>query len=186
MDWLWGSLIGVVSTLLGTFLGWLLSKPKNGKVSIILNEPICPYINRYLNGVINSKKGKLYSIDLRMNLIFYNSSDNVKLVRNIRALFFDANGKLLFKYPLKNLDDTTTLIGSIHIPKGIDSINIAPRFGELFRCEVTLYDELLESKNLVSKICIAYDDEKSKVMKQEMQLIDLKSIEMDIADDEKE
>lgn len=176
MEWLWGSLIGVGATLLGTVVGWFLSKPKNKNIKVILNTPSKLSPQTMFSGSGSDRKGHLTGISLYMDLVFYNPSDSVKLMRNIRTEFFDDKKAFLFSVDIKNLENTTTILPGINLPKEIDAINIGPHVGDLYKCSVALFREDLKKKDLISGVFIVFDDENNKAIKHKIPLPDFKGV----------
>lgn len=178
MSWLWGALIGAGGTLLGTFFGWLLSKPKNKKINVILNKPICLFEERSGPGTSSLKQNSLVLLRLNMELVFYNPSDNMKLMRNTRVTFYAPKRKKLFSLRVFSLLDMTTFSGSLKNQRSINAINIPPHAGELIKCEVALDEERFKVKDTIVKAYLVFDDEKDKTVSQPIILPDLKSIKL--------
>jgi len=178
LSWLWGSLIGVFATLLGTFFGWLLSKPKNKNIRILLNRPMQIVENRAWMSTNEDAKGQLIQLELLADFIFYNPSDNIKMMRNIRLSFYDNSKKELFTKNVSDLENCTTIADTIRIPNGIDAINIAPKVGELYKCNVTLYKNEFSHKDSISKILLVFDDENDKRRTQQIAMPKIKDIQI--------
>ena len=99
-------IIGVIGTLLGTVLGWLLSNlSQRGKLNIYSMWRDEFQHNDNLGGMVNSQskeEAKLYMYHFTLNL--YNSSGEPQIMRKIEITFFHDKEELFRETPE---DDST-------------------------------------------------------------------------------
>lgn len=91
------AIIGIIGTLAGTFLGWLLNNlSKKGKLIISLNKwiDIFEYNNTGFMVESSSKEQTEY-YGYKTSIDIYNSSDEVKIMRCLSIQF--RNGKTILK-----------------------------------------------------------------------------------------
>lgn len=163
LTWLWASLFGAVATMLGTFLGWFLGKPKDKRLDIQISKLVEPIESRngaglYCGGL---KEGELESIRFGVNLVFYNSSGKIKVVRNLRVEFYHNKHQLLFCCPLLDLGQVKNA-GSFIWAEDVPAMNVVPGYADLFKGEYFLHHAELQKKDEIDKSFLAYDDEKMK------------------------
>lgn len=118
---LYCAIIGVIGTLFGTVLGWLLnSVSKKGKLNI--------YVYSWEDEFMYNCKGRLTKSSseeqtehygYKLSLDLYNSSGETKIMRNIRIVFVQSKDKMLVNIPK---DETTKRIGQISTH--YDDINV--------------------------------------------------------------
>jgi len=155
------AIIGVCGTLLGTILGWFLSKVKLGKIRKSVSEiEKIDYGRHHSPPTIYDVKGKLYYYAFGFTLSLYNTSDKNKTLRDFQFVFCN-KGKELFRQKLneKNRyntwrEDPEPLADVINI-EGFSGMDIS---GFVVAYEV---DKLFETTNCY----IAYKDEKFKTKK---------------------
>ena len=91
MDGIVTAIIGVVGTLLGTILGWLLSVLSNkGKVSVYLSSWTETFRHKDKEGfMINSaSESQAEYFEYECSLDIYNSSSDTKILRDIKIVFY--------------------------------------------------------------------------------------------------
>jgi hypothetical protein len=163
LTWLWASLIGVGATMLGTFLGWFLGKPKDRRLYIQVSKIVEPVETRngreFFGGGL--KDGELESLRLGLDLVFYNSSDKIKVVRNLRIEFHNDKRQLLFSCPLLDLGRAKNVNGFV-FADDVEAFNVTPGYADLFKGEYFLSHTDLQKKDEVSMYFLAYEDEKMK------------------------
>ena len=177
LTWLWTSLVGVGATILGTFLGWFLGKPKNKPLSIQVASFAEPVESRNGEGFYGGalKDGELDSISFRVNFVFYNPSDRIKVIRNIRIEFFNNKHQLLFSCLLLDLDKPQK-IGGFAFAGEVPAMNVLPGYAVIFKGEYFINHEDLQKKDEIDKCILAYDDEKMKKQALSLRTFDFKSI----------
>ena len=164
LSWLWGSLIGVGGTLLGTLFGWLLARKSHKKLDVrvlkIRNQEFIYKQEHY-----SDETEKLDCLEIKLDLLFYNPSDVTKMIDDITFETFDKKNKPLFSVHLNDIENRQVIVGSIAFPQNIDLENIPPHFGVKYFVEFFIGFEELKKKDLIKKAYIAYMDEKGKRIK---------------------
>ena len=164
LSWLWGSLVGVGGTLLGTFFGWLLTRKSRKKLDVrvlkIRNQEFIYKQEHY-----SDETEKLDYLGIKLDLLFYNPSDVTKMIDDITFEAFDKKNKLLFRRHLNDIENRQVIAGSIIFPQNIALENIPPHFGVKYFVEFYIDSEELKKKSLIKKTYISYIDEKGKRIK---------------------
>ena len=101
------AIIGVIGTLLGTVLGWVLNNLSNsGKINVYVSSWTDRLRGADSYGVVrqclNKEDVEYYSYQVELDI--YNSSGNTKIMRNIRIVFTDGYNELYISIP----DDEST------------------------------------------------------------------------------
>ncbi len=166
MSEIWSAAIGIVGTILGTVLGWLLNNISNrGKLNVYISlwtdmfehYDDCGYLVRSFS----KEQTEHYSYKLIIDL--YNSSAEPKIMRNIKVVF--SNGVKLLKTSTP-YDDSTKQVGnnftSVHFDK-IIPLNIIPKSV----LTINLHDEWNDNGSLnfiweTDSIYLQYTDENNK------------------------
>ena len=161
------ALVGVLGTLAGTFLGWMLNNlSQSGKLNI--------YVASFQDEFKYNKKGIMvssssieqtqrYAYSLILDL--YNSSGETKIMRNLTVVFSDGKTDLFKSIPLD--DNTLSYSGSWRCYDAISPINIPPKSIiqlNLHDSVWTLYERLDFIWN-TKKVYMTYTDEKNKLRK---------------------
>jgi hypothetical protein len=177
LTWLWTSLVGVGATILGTFLGWFLGKPKNKQLDIQVSNFVEPIESRNGEGLScgSLKDGELDSIRLGVNLVFYNPSDKIKVIRDLRIEFFNGKRVFLFSSPLLDMGQAKNFHGLI-IAEDVPAMNVLPGYAVLFKGEYFVRHDDLQKKDEIDKCFLAYNDEKMKKRVYNLGTFNFKSI----------
>ncbi|MCI1735123.1 MAG: hypothetical protein LKM30_05240 [Bacilli bacterium] len=163
LTWLWTSLVGVGATILGTFLGWFLGKPKNKRLDIKVSNFVEPIESRNGEGLFcdGLKDGELDSIRLGVNLVFYNPSDKIKVIRDLRIEFYNSKRVILFSCPVLDMGQAKNLHGLI-IADDVPAMNVLPGYAVLFKGEYFINHDNLQKKDEIDNCLLVYNDEKMK------------------------
>lgn len=158
------SMIGVIGTLLGTILGWVLnSLSQKGKTSIFVNKwkQSFKYNNSgFIEECPIKDKVEFYSYDLQLDI--YNSSGKNEIIRDVRIMFFN-NDQLLFSNRPKD-DSTRRVNGHMTFYEELESFNIPPN------CIIPIHlrggfnksEECFDSLWEANKILLTYKNSKNK------------------------
>lgn len=161
------AIIGVIGTLAGTILGWLLNNiSQSGKLSI--------YVSSFTDSFKHNKSGymvvsssveqtRYYSYKLILDL--YNSSGSTKIMRNITVVFSDGKKDLLRSVP--HDDNTRRSSGPAWFYDEIGPVNIPPKsIIQLSLHRGTWHnDGGLDFIWKTKKVYLTYMDEKNRLKK---------------------
>lgn len=123
---IWLAIIGVMGTLLGTILGWLLnSLSSKGNLSIYLTHWTHTF-NFFGDGLKGlEKKDRVKYFNFIITLDIYNSSDSTKILRNIKIEFKRFN-ELIYTITPKNNKTERYSAASYHYDS-VEPINVPPK-----------------------------------------------------------
>ncbi len=161
------ALIGVGATIAGTILGWALNNISNkGKLNFYIKSwkksfKYCE--EHFLYDSPSAEKTQCYVYCLSIEI--YNSSNNTKIMRDIKLSFYDKKNELIYDIPL---DTDTEILCSpkAHYDK-VGPINISAKKIKT----LNLHNEIYNKKGLPSyiwntkNIYLVYINEKSKKKK---------------------
>ena len=165
MDGIVTAIIGVVGTLLGTILGWLLSVLSNkGKVSVYLSSWTETFRHKDKEGfMINSaSESQAEYFEYECSLDIYNSSSDTKILRDIKIVFCEGKDILFESVP----DDKKTKrsASARTIFDNVTAQNIPPK--SVINVEllsgVWIKEAQLERIFYADSVYFEYLDEKSK------------------------
>ena len=130
------AIIGVVGTLLGTTLGWVLSEIKIGRLSfrIIANEKL-DYENAF------GKKSELVGLSLNILVSVQNTRDSILVIRN-PMLTLKSRNKIVGKIKLLNLEDLRSVDGVFRYHADFDAINILGQEAIDLKCTAYINKDL--------------------------------------------
>lgn len=161
------AIIGVVATILGTVLGWILNNLSNkGK--------LCFYIKQWSDKFECNKAGEMTQCDsiddaecysFKLNMDVYNSSAVTKIMRNIQVVF--ANGKNTIRAVIPKDSATRNLIARTNHYDDVEPINISPK--KVFNIELCNWkwdkDKSIRDYLNTTNVYIQYTDEKNRTKK---------------------
>ena len=169
------ALIGVGATIAGTILGWILNALSNSgslKVFVSFWEDSFKHLSSFGVMVPCVNRAEVQNFFYKVSLDLYNSSGNIKIMRNIRIVFSDGKHDIKIETPL---DDATKRssppmvfydkVGPINIPpKTVINImfhgGASNQNGEL--------DFIWKSK----KVYLLYTDEKNRLRREVLKVED--------------
>lgn len=157
------AIIGIVGTILGTVVGWLLnSLSKSGKLKVYIsewNDTFQYNKDGYMTPSSNIEQTGYYHYDLIIDL--YNSSADTKIMRSLEVVFM--NGK----YPTKiNVPkDDATKISAQHFTSyyDVEPINIPPKTVLKYKLINGFHREELNFIWETTRIVLRYTDEKCNI-----------------------
>ncbi len=165
------ALIGVSATLAGTILGWMLNNLSNrGKLNIYVStwEDSFTHENSIGGMVPCSNREEVQNYGYKVSFDLYNSSGNIKIMRNVQIVFSDGK-KDIEKHTPKD-DASKRYSHSMIFYDKVEPINIPPKtvikldlHGGAWNKDGEM-DFIWKSK----KIYLAYTDEKGKIRKKEI------------------
>jgi hypothetical protein len=167
-SWRRGDDIGYIFWL----VSWQAKRQTTGHSSF---EIYGAYRVRNEGSFYREKDGELESIRFDVNLVFYNPSDKIKVVRNLRVEFYNDKRQLLFSCSLRDWARAKNVNG-LNIPEDVLAMNVGPGYAELFKGDYFLNHDNLQKKDEIDKCFLAYDDEKMKKRLANFQSFDFKSI----------
>lgn len=154
------ALIGVVGTLAGTILGWILNNTsRRGKLLFFTSkwdESFEFNDTGIMTGAREYDKVEAYSYFLALDI--YNSSSDTKVMRSLRMEFLK-EGAVVVSSELTDADNSGSfshrLMEALNIPpKSVVSIHMR---GGFLHSELGSFDEINDS----GKVRLAYKDEKN-------------------------
>ena len=152
------AIIGVVGTLLGTILGWLLARWNIGKlyISLDINDEKFYRLGK-LGDVSPTSKGELYSVEFSFVIHLYNSFPINRAIRECELVFIDFQGKQLKRMAI---DDKATRRYAAHATwyDSIGVVNISGYESKDIDAAVFLQD--LDLLYKIAKIEFHYKNEK--------------------------
>ena len=149
--WLWRSLIGIGGTLLGTFLGWLLSKRSNKSLK-------CSIKTDNYEALYDHPLGEPYDFEMLdcviyyLDLFLFNPSDLTKTIRSVSFEAYGSHKKPLIQSAMQIFEN-----GKI-----LKMGNILPHHGIVYSARGSLYPWGLNKKDDIKKMYIVYLDENNK------------------------
>lgn len=163
------AIIGVMGTLLGTILGWVLSKIKVGRITINFShiESSCEYKDK------NKETEPLAWYQEKFRISLYNSASEPKIIRDLCVIFKDENNNTLLS--IKAQDDATTRIyGGAIISDEINLVNIDAKKG--LDIEALYFTRDVAILRKARKAELHYKTEKMKAKKKIMWSFDYSKI----------
>lgn len=161
------AIIGVIGTLAGTFLGWLLnSLSQKGKLNAYISSFEDSFKHNEIGCMVPSKskeQSESYSYTLILDL--YNASDKTKILRDITVVFSDGKHELYKSIPYD--DRTERSSGPLRHYDKICPINVLPK--NVIRLElhngIWLKEKKFDFIWDTQKIYLTYIDEKNNLKK---------------------
>ena len=161
------AIVGVVGTLAGTFLGWLLNHlSQRGKIHIYVTSFMDEFkYNKIGCMVPSSSIAQTESYRYKLVLDLYNSSGETKILRNLTIVFSDGKTDLFKSTP--NDDSTGRPSGPIWFYDEIAPINIPPKSITQLNLHngASHQNDGLDFIWKTKKIYMTYTNEKNKLCK---------------------
>ncbi len=158
------AVLGIVGTLAGTVLGWVLnSLSQKGKLKVFVKKWEEVYQKPDKHGSFekcNSNEAKYYHYNLSLDI--YNSSRETRIMRNIQVVFMDRKSLLFSSVPM---DDATKRYSHplVHYD-AISVVNISAKTVVAIDMHAGFNnsDEEWERLSKANRIVLIYKDEKNK------------------------
>lgn len=159
------AILGIIGTILGTVVGWLLNNiSRIGKLNVLISgwKDTFQYNNQgYMTPSSTIEQTEYYSYELETDL--YNSSADTKIMRNVEIVFMDGKHSIKTSVP----SDDATKIFRQHFTSyyDVEPINIPPKtvlkykLVNGFNNKNDGLDFIWETTNIV----LRYTDEKCKI-----------------------
>ena len=161
------AMVGVIGTLAGTFLGWLLNTlSQRGKINIYVTSFVDEFKHNEIGCMVPSssiEQTESYTYKLLLDL--YNSSGETKILRNLTIIFSDGKTDLFKSVP--NDDNTGRHSGPVWFYDQISPINIPPKS----ILQLNLHNGAWHNNSgldfiwKTKKVYLTYTDEKNKLHK---------------------
>lgn len=158
------ALIGVGGTIVGTLLGWILNSiSQKGKLQIFVSswENNFEYNNKGFM-IPSSSKEQTKSYRFELVLEVYNSSQNAKIMRNIRVVFSNEKKDLRTFIPKDN--STKYNSGLMSVYDDVAPLNISPQTV----LQIKLHDGVWKKNNEMDfiwdakRVYLLYENDKGK------------------------
>ena len=159
------ALIGVIGTLAGTILGWLLNNfSKRGKLNIYVSswEETPQHHSQYGELVPCHKNEQFDHYSYKLLLDIYNNSSETKIMRKIQVVY--SKGRKILFYSIPNDESSTkTSCSSFHIYYKTEPINIPPKSViQLKLCDGMCKEDSLDNLWESNIVYLKYTNEKNK------------------------
>lgn len=167
------TLIGVGTTIAGTILGWALNTWSNhGRLNIFVSDWADNFLYNEMGSMVPcSEFDNVESFQYKVSLNLYNSGGNIKIMRNIQIVFSDGENDIKSDMPFD--DATKKYFRPITSYDKVGVINIPPKSVITLALHNNVWnkndelDFIFKSK----KIYLAYTDEKNKVRRKLLKII---------------
>lgn len=159
------AIIGIIGTLLGTVLGWILNNlSQHGKLNVYVTEweEKFTHIGEYGAFETSRKKEEAKSFSYNFSLDLYNSSGTTKIMRNIKVVLLGNNKELSVDIP----QDIETARSSRYMITydNVEPINVSPKTVETLKLKGYFSDDskTLDFAWLAEKVELRYTNEKNQ------------------------
>ena len=152
------AIIGVLGSLLGVFLGWLLGRKSTKRLQIYIFSDF----NESYFELPNNDNLVVQAITYSFEFLIYNPADIYKLVNNLSFEAYDKKNKLIFSEELTNLENIQNYGKAYGIPTNFKIENIKPKHGVLFKASFSLDRKELLNKDKIAVCYMSYYDEKRR------------------------
>lgn len=164
------AIIGILGTLLGTVLGWILNNFSNkGKLNIYVSSWNDRFQTNQMGVMVETcSKDEIESFHYEVAFDIYNSSGNPKIMRNIKIVFNDGVKDIIGHLDYDEYINTETK----NIYNKVGPLNIPPKAVEKLKLHGNAWardDETNKQKQSFNfiwntkKIYLVYTNEKNKV-----------------------
>lgn len=160
---LWVALIGVGGTIIGSLLGWLLSRKSKRKLDINITE-LKMFDDRYQ---FDREKNQevLDQIKILIKGTIYNPSDIIKLIADPRLVAMRQKGDVAFSCVLGDYEQQASFMGRFVGYEIVELEHFSPKMAYKIKFVVYLNKENVQLAQTVSKFSISYKNEKGKTIK---------------------
>jgi hypothetical protein len=158
------TIFGIVGTLLGTLMGWVLNNlSQKGKLSFY----IITWSNSYAGGISpfggygginNFSEVDVYTYETIVEV--YNSSGINKIIRDVSICFFDGKKQILSNRPCDLTTRKTSVAGTIM--SEFRSVNILPKTIAQLNFGGSIHKEKLSLLKKSNNVRMLYSDEKGR------------------------
>lgn len=154
------AIIGVMGTLFGTVVGWLLNfLQQKGKLNIYVKDGLNAKFETADSVPAESKdKVECFSYDITLDI--YNSSGNTKIMREVEIWFY--NNKNIIKKDIPKDNSKTKIEGGIFIHFDVEMINISAKSGRQLLFHNYFWNDEMNFIWNVTSIKLHYKNEKGK------------------------
>lgn len=168
------AILGIVGTLLGTVLGWLLARWNIGKLYISLDSFEEKYYRlTELGGVEQFEFGILTGVELNFAIHLYNSFPVTRAIRECQLVLFDSAGFEITRLPVEDKASARFAAGTIHYDD-IGIVNLNGYTSKDVKGRIAIFD--LDLMYKISKIEFHYKNEKRKEKVLQYKKIDFASV----------
>ena len=177
-----GTIIGVIGSIAGVFLGWWLNNySRKGKISIFVDESINgKFITQEEAYAGCLEDAKLFAYKFKVEL--YNSSSDTKVMRDIKLMFYGEKTELFEITPYDKALETSTY--PIYTHRKIEILNI-PAKSAITKVLYGWIDEKLLAKVMQTKmVFLFYKDEYNKEKGKIIEVKDYSQYDFDQMEDE--
>ena len=152
---------GIIGTLLGTILGWILARCNIGKLYISLGSYDEVYLRHNLLGgmVSATTTGELIQAELSFVIHLYNSYPINRTIRECELVMLDSDGSVLSRMPVRDLT-TKRRVDYVHLSDAVGVVNLDGYKSKDIQAFVIIDDIDLLYK--IARIEFHYKNEKRK------------------------
>lgn len=169
------ALIGVGATIAGTILGWILNALSNSgslKVFVSFWEDSFKHLSSFGEMVPCVNRAEVQNFSYKVSLDLYNSSGNIKIMRNIRIVFSDGKHDIKIETPLD--DATKRSSPPLVFYDKVGPINIPPKtvINIMFHGGASNQNGELDFIWKSKKVYLLYTDEKNRLRREVLKVED--------------
>jgi len=157
-SWLWGALIGAVSGIVGTVIGWSLNRLKRKALNITVRNVSKPC-------GLTFDSGAFHSVNYYFDLMIYNPSDITAVISDLQIEIRNSEKKLIACVPVCNAQVKVEVLGPyLKVDKKIDVLNFMPKYTEIIKCSLSIFHSEFSDTigSLVQEQTLIYKDEKKE------------------------
>lgn len=163
------AIIGVIGTLVGTILGWVLNNiSQRGKLNVYISQWSDDF--DYNEGVTISDLNAIqqtYSYSYKLTVDVYNSSAETRIMRDIRIVF-KRDKNVLYTITPNYKADTKTVLGGVALTSHskISTVNVSPKSVVSYN----FYNHIHNNQGAtdcfweINNIALTYRNEKDKII----------------------
>ena len=169
------ALIGVGATIAGTILGWILNALSNSgslKVFVSFWEDSFKHLSSFGVMVPCVNRAEVQNFSYKVSLDLYNSSGNIKIMRNIRIVFSNGKHDIKIETPLD--DATKRSSPPMVLYDKVGPINIPPKtvINIMFHGGASNQNGELDFIWKSKKVYLLYTDEKNRLRREVLKVED--------------
>lgn len=168
------AILGIVGTLLGTVLGWLLARWNIGKLYISLDsfeEKI--YRLDGAGGIAQIETGEFLYAELNFIIHLYNSFPITRAIRECELVFLDSADSELTRMPISDEGSRHVYAHAVHYDS-VGIVNLDGYTSKDIKAQISIND--IDLLHKVSKIEFHYKNEKRKEKVLPYKKIDFSSV----------
>ena len=157
------ALIGVGGTIIGSLLGWFLSRKSKKKLDVSITE--FKMFDDHYQFDSESNQEVLDHIKILIKGTIYNPSDIIKLIADPRLVALRQKGDAAFSCALGDYEQQASFMGRFAGYETVELEHFSPKMAYKIKFVVYLNKENVQLAQTVSKFAFSYKNEKGKIVK---------------------